>query len=190
MTTATAPLPVRLAQRIEEASGLDGAVEGYDSLAQKVRDRPELDEALRGMWLGHAVHPLLTDLPLGMWTSATVLDLVGGETARPAARKLLGLGILTALPTAITGLAEWGSVSMKDKEVRRVGFVHAMSNNVALMLYVSSYRARRKAAKRGDDRAVGVKRALAGGLVASFGGFLGGHLVEVRNVSSSHPAFH
>ena len=38
-------------------------------------------DALSGIWLGHALHPLLTDLPIGTWTSAVLLDWLGGGRA-------------------------------------------------------------------------------------------------------------
>jgi uncharacterized membrane protein len=136
--------------------------------------------ALRGRWLGHAAHPMLTDFPLGLWMSGTLLDLVGGVESRRGARTLVGLGVLTALPTALTGVAEWSAV--ETPRDRRTGLVHAGVNTVALALYASSWRAR----VRGRD---GVALAVAGGLTATVGGFFGGHLTEVRKVSSVHPAF-
>src|SRR5262245_32470025 len=50
---------------------------------------------LSGDWLGHALHPLLTDVTIGCWTSAFVLDVVGGRAARRNARMLIGLGLLS-----------------------------------------------------------------------------------------------
>jgi hypothetical protein len=37
-------------------------------------------DALAGRWLGHALHPLLTDFPLGMWIGASVQAEVGPST--------------------------------------------------------------------------------------------------------------
>jgi hypothetical protein len=67
---------------------------------------PPRAEVLRGRWFGHAVHPLLTDFPLGTWMSASYLDLLGGRRARPAATGLLALGLATALPTIATGTVD------------------------------------------------------------------------------------
>ena len=58
-------------------------------------------------WLGHPLHPLLTDLPIGFWTSAFVLDLVGGPGSRDASRQLVAWGVVSAVPTAAAGLADW-----------------------------------------------------------------------------------
>jgi uncharacterized membrane protein len=123
----------------------------------------------------------MTDLPIGFWTSVTVLDIVGGRTARPAARRLLALGNLLALPTVATGLAEW---LQADQRSRRVGVVHAGANGVGLALYVMSARARRR---RHHWR--GTVLALAGMGAATAGGYLGGHLVLARKVGSHDPRF-
>jgi hypothetical protein len=123
----------------------------------------------------------MTDLPIGLWTSAITLDLVGGPDARTAARKLVGLGVLTALPTAVTGWAEWASAGEREQ---RVGVVHAVSNVVALTGFVASWRARRRGA-----HVRGAALALASSTALAVGGYLGGHLVSARKVSTRNPAF-
>jgi uncharacterized membrane protein len=178
---STPPATVRLAQLVEESALLDLPIKVLKPLATKLLDSPDREYALRGMWLGHAIHPLLTDLPLGMWTSATVLDLLGGSDSRGSARKLVGLGIAASVPTAVTGFAEWGATD--GQRERRVGVVHAVANSTALALYTASWRARRR------DIGSGKLLAIAGGLAGVVGGFFGGHLTEVRKVSSHHPAF-
>ncbi|TDD72086.1 DUF2231 domain-containing protein [Jiangella aurantiaca] len=136
---------------------------------------------LHGHWLGHAVHPLLTDVPVGAWTSAALLDLSGRRELRPAARFLVGAGLVAAVPTAVTGLAEWGRT---EGAARRVGVLHAASNTAALALYSSSFAARRAGRHR-----LGVLLGLGGAAAAGAGGFLGGHLVIARKVGSRHPVF-
>jgi hypothetical protein len=61
-------------------------------------------DLLSGSQLGHPLHPLLTDVPIGALSSATVLDLVGGHRAEHAADVLVALGLLSALPTVAAGL--------------------------------------------------------------------------------------
>lgn len=175
------PLPVRVAQNVEAAEGLDDWSDRLHPLAQAVLGSHRRRDLLQGRWLGHALHPVLTDLPIGLWTSTTVLDLCGGEQSRPAARLLLGCGLLTAVPTAVTGLAEWGSTGRIEQ---RVGVVHAGLNAAALLLYTGSWFARRS-----DRHGRAVRLALAGAAAAGAGGFLGGHLASARKVSSHHPAF-
>lgn len=175
------PLIVRLTRGLEEASVLDGpvrAVEGPVTAAFGTGRRASL---LRGDWLGHAVHPILTDVTLGSWTSATVLDLVGGKEAASSARLLVGTGLLTVGPTAWTGWAEWTAAGPRDK---RVGLVHAVTNGSAAGLYAASWLAR----KQGRHDA-GARLALAGAAVSGFGSYLGGHLASGRKVGTSHPAY-
>lgn len=135
-----------------------------------------LRDALRGNWLGHALHPLVTDLPIGSWTSAMVLDLVGGRSARPAARRLVALGLLTTPLAALTGAAEWADA---DEGSQRLGLVHAAGNVAAALLYLRSYRLRRR-----DRHLRGVAYGLAGGAVATFSGYLGGHLAFRRGLGT------
>lgn len=163
---------VEAVRSIETNEALDAPAATLETIATKVAPEGPVHDALLGTWLGHGLHPLMTDLPIGMWTSATLLDLVGGRRSRPAAKRLVGAGIITALPTAATGLAEWLHV---DRASRRVGVVHAGSNTVGLALYVLSYMARRK-----GHHLRGAALALLGGAAATAGGYLGGHLAIAR----------
>ena len=180
--TATNPAPVSFAKRVEETTALDTPVRLVQPLVDALlADRSRAD-ALQGKWLGHAVHPLLVMVPIGSWTSATVLDLVGGRSARPAARTLVGLGVLAFPPAAVTGWAEWGgALEQRDK---RVGVVHAVSNVAAVAMFAASWKARRR-----DQHLRGKALGLAGHAAVGLGGFLGGHLTEARKVGSRHPAF-
>jgi hypothetical protein len=135
-------------------------------------------ELLQGAWLGHAIHPFLTDIPLGSWMSASILDLAGGPSARPAAEVLVGIGVVSAVPTAVTGWAEWAATS---GPARRVGVVHAAANAVAVGLYGASWAARRRQLPRR-----GAMLALGGMTMVTVGGYLGGHLISALNVSTSH----
>src|SRR5947208_10573528 len=63
------------------------------SFVQRVTASDPVKNVLSGTWLGHQLHPVLTDLPIGAWTMATALDLTGGRRADAAARRLVGLGV-------------------------------------------------------------------------------------------------
>lgn len=178
----TTPATVTFARSIENATALDGAVRLAQPLVRALlADRTRAD-ALQGTWLGHAVHPLIVMMPIGSWTSATVLDLVGGRGSRDAAQRLVATGVLSAAPAALTGWAEWGG--RLDQRDRRVGVVHAVSNVAAVGLFAASWKARRK-----DRQLRGIGLGLVGHAAVGLGGFLGGHLTEARKVSSRHPAF-
>jgi hypothetical protein len=141
---------------------------------------PRVRSLLRGEQFGHAVQPPLTDFPLGAWTATCLLDLFGGRRARAAATGLLTFGVASALPTAMSGLAEWQPTT---GPARRVGVVHAAVNTTALGLYGSSLASRLVGRHR---LAVGL--ALAGGVTATVGGYLGGHLSLVLKVGTADPA--
>ncbi|HEY6533900.1 MAG TPA: DUF2231 domain-containing protein [Acidimicrobiales bacterium] len=161
-----------LTLRLEHESRLDPVVDQIEGAVEPILGKPTTKALLGGRWLGHAVHPLLTDLPIGFWTSATVLDLVGGQRSAAAAQRLVGLGVLSAVPTAVTGWSDWLSL---DRPLRRVGVVHAASNGAALGLYSLSWLARRK-----GHHASGIVLGLLGGAVASGAGHLGGHMTVGR----------
>jgi nitrite reductase/ring-hydroxylating ferredoxin subunit/uncharacterized membrane protein len=141
-------------------------------------------DTLSGTPLGHALHPLLTDLPIGTWTSAALLDLVGGRAARPASRRLIAAGLLAAVPTAASGLNDWADTTPADDGVRRIGAVHAVANVAALGLHAASLAARR----RGRHR-YGVTLGFAGMGALTVGGHLGGHLSYAKAVGVDQTAF-
>jgi uncharacterized membrane protein len=180
-TAPGTPALVDLTRRIEGATALDSSRRTAQRVADMLLANRTRRELLHGTWLGHAVHPVMTDLPLGCWVSASLLDLFGGTQSRPAATRLVGIGLAAAVPTAVTGLAEWGVAGQREQ---RVGLVHAASNTVALGLYAASYAARCNGRHRR-----GAVLALAGSAAAGAGGYLGGHLVSARKLSTRHPVF-
>lgn len=166
----------------EVLSGIEGS-EGLDAVDRSVgRVAGRLGEGrrgdlLRGKWLGHALHPALTDIPIGCWTSAWFLDMVGGRRSRPAAQRLIGIGLLAVVPTAMTGAADWASID--DKPRRRVGLAHTLSNSIAAALFTLSWLSRRRG-RHTTGVALGVFAAAA----ATVGGHLGGHLAFGETTSS------
>ena len=196
MDTATAPrtethppAPARprlhaLATRVGELSALDGVAKQVGKAVRDALPPGEVRDALSGRALGHALHPLMTDVPVGSWTSATLLDVLGGRDAERAAQRLVALGVAAALPTAASGLVDWADTEPADDEVRRVGAVHAASNVLALTLYGASLVARRRG-RTGRGRLLG----LAGAGALAVGGHLGGHLSYAKGVGVDVTAF-
>jgi nitrite reductase/ring-hydroxylating ferredoxin subunit/uncharacterized membrane protein len=188
-TTWTAPPPskpkVHVAlERLESVGALDGPAEAVAKAVRSSLPAGGVKDLLSGKPLGHALHPLLTDVVIGTWTSATILDLIGGAKARPAAKRLVGVGILASLPTALSGATDWADTTPKSPPVRRVGAVHAALNIGALALYGASL-----AARRGGRQARGAVLGLAGAGVLGASGHLGGHLSYVRGVGVLETAF-
>jgi uncharacterized membrane protein len=136
---------------------------------------------LGGQWLGHALHPLLTDFPLGCWIGAGLLDVLGGPGSRPAAQRLVGLGVMFAVPTAAAGLSDWATIT--DQRARRVGAAHALLNTVVISSYVWSWTLRRR---RRYGRGLAV--AMVGASTAWISGYLGGHMSLRQHVGTGDPS--
>ena len=167
MTEAPAPL-ILSPTVLEGVAELDGAVDALRALVDDALPPGDVRDALQGEWLGHPVHPVLTDLAIGFWTSAFVLDLVPVKRLRAAADVFVALGLAAAVPTVLTGLADW---SRLPRERQRVGVVHAGSNAVASGFYAWSLAARVR-----GRRARGITLGMLGAGAATVGGYLGGHL--------------
>jgi nitrite reductase/ring-hydroxylating ferredoxin subunit/uncharacterized membrane protein len=171
----------QLAKAIENATVLDGPAEAVAGLVSSTLKPGSFKDLLSGTPIGHPAHPALVVLPIGSWVGASWLDLAGGRGSRDAARKLVALGVVSALPTALTGASDWSDTS---GAARRVGFVHALSNSAGLVLYVASWRARRH-----GKQAKGAGLALAGAGVLGISGWLGGHLAYALGVGVDNTAF-
>jgi nitrite reductase/ring-hydroxylating ferredoxin subunit len=170
------PRPAEAAHRLERATALDGTVRVLaDAVQRRVGTGPRAD-ALHGVWLGQPVHPALTGLPVGFWTSAAVLDFVPGS--RRASQVLIALGLAGSVPAAAAGLADWSSL---HREQQRVGVAHAAANASAMALFTGSLFARAAGRHAGG-------RALAlGGLAAlTASTYLGRHLAFPLGAGASH----
>jgi nitrite reductase/ring-hydroxylating ferredoxin subunit/uncharacterized membrane protein len=167
-----------LVRRIEGFSALDKVAKPVAGLVGKAVQPRVVRNLLSGTYLGHPAHPMLTDVPIGAWTMSALLDIAGGAKSEPAADLLVGAGILSAIPTAATGLNDWSDTIGGD---RRIGAVHASANVVALSLYVASLLARRNGG-RGTGKLLG----LAGFGVLIAGAYLGGHLSFAKGVNVNH----
>jgi uncharacterized membrane protein len=163
---------------LEGAARLDPVVDKVRRVVAAVTESPARRAVLQGEPLSHSLHPVATMVPLGLWGSASVLDLLGGRSARPAAVRLILLGLVSTAPAVASGLAEFRAAARPQQ---RVAVVHAASNTTATTLFLASLLARRR------RHATGVLLALAGNAVASVGGQLGGHLSIGRHVGSRHP---
>ena len=175
--------PLReLPLRVEQIDSLDkvaGAV--AKAVERAAPDGSSVNEALSGTAIGHPLHPPLTDVVIGAWTSAVALDWLGGKRGGPAADWLVPLGVLSALPTVAAGLNDAARLAGPSQ---RLALVHATTNVVATGLFGASWLAR-----RADRRFVGRVLALVGYGTVSLGAFLGGHLSFRRGVGVDHTAF-
>jgi nitrite reductase/ring-hydroxylating ferredoxin subunit/uncharacterized membrane protein len=139
---------------------------------------PAVKDALHGTWIGHPLHPILVQVPVGSWVSAGLLDVV--PRMRPAATALIGIGVAAAVPAAAAGAADW---SEQDTGVRRLGALHAVLNSVSLGLYVGSLVARRK-----DRGVLGRVLSYSGLAIAGGSAAIGGHMSYAQSSGASHAA--
>ena len=168
-----APSPVEAAiETVEGARLLDGPAATLGTVARAASATPARKALLRGDWLGHAVHPVLSDVVVGTLLSASLLDFIGGDPDGRARRRLIAAAVAAATPTALTGLNDWAEED-SDAAVRRTGVVHALSNSTALLLYAGSL---------AGGRGRGVALRLVGAAALGAGAYLGGHLSFVKGV--------
>jgi nitrite reductase/ring-hydroxylating ferredoxin subunit/uncharacterized membrane protein len=171
-----------LTHRIERLAILDPVSERLQKAVRTVvPQESRLKDLLSGTWLGHPVHPPLTDAVIGTWTSALLLDLVGGDSSQEASDRLVAAGVLAAVPTAAAGLSDWADTRGGS---RRIGSVHAIGNTTALALHAASLAARRR-----GERRRGVALSAIGYGVATFSAWLGGALSFGKGVGVSQTAF-
>src|SRR3954464_8938808 len=118
---ASRPRLHQLAERIGGAASLDGRAEAVAKWVRGAVPRGPVKDTLSGTPLGHALHPFLSDFPIGTWTSSLLLDVFGGRGAGPPPQRLVAAGVLASLPAAVTGLNDWADTTPADDSVRRVG---------------------------------------------------------------------
>lgn len=132
--------------------------------------------------MGHPLHPILTDVPIGAWTMAAVFDvmtLFGRREMDIAADISVDIGIVGATGAALCGLADWSETFGRPA---RVGVLHATCNTLALSAYVVSHFARK------TSRTTGIIASFAGLGMVILGAGLGGHLVYGENQGVNHAA--
>ena len=163
---------IRLLGRVERSTGLDPVVRRAEPLASRIVAHERLRRVLHGDATGIPLHIIYTDAPLGAWWMAQFLDLFPDDGMRRASTRLVGLGVVAAVPTALTGWAEW---TRADRGTRRVGIIHATANAVATLVFVGSWVARSHS--RHD---LGVWLSRSGGVVLLVGAMCGGYMRSDR----------
>lgn len=171
------PLPaLELVTRLEDADWLDPLAKTVRKAVRKVIRPAWARDVLHGVPLGHPVHPLAVQVPLGAWVSAAVLDALPGN--EEAAGVLVGVGTAAAVPAAVAGFTDWTQLHSQQQ---RVGLVHAAANLAATGLYAASL------VERASGRQTSGKvLAYLGLATVSAGGFLGGHLTYRQAAGVNH----
>jgi nitrite reductase/ring-hydroxylating ferredoxin subunit/uncharacterized membrane protein len=176
----------RLIDRIAHDPRLDAAADVVQPAVDAVfaGDAPAqtlASNVLHGTWLGHPLHPLVTDIPIGAWTVGALADLLalgGDERAAFAADVATTIGVVGAFASAASGWAEWSDT---QDDVRRLGILHAAFNGTAVTLYLASLGLRR--AKR---RGFATLLSLTGFALVGLGGYVGGELAYGAQIGTRH----
>ena len=163
-------------ERLENAEKLDRVASKVRPVITGALRNRAVKDALHGVWLGHPLHPMLTDVPVGTWTSAALLDLMPNSGKAPA--RLITVGLVAAAPTAAAGWADWSALHPQQA---RVGLVHASANVGAIGLYLLSLRARRR-----GHVASGRLLGWLGLASVGVGGAIGGHLSYRQASGANH----
>lgn len=143
-----------------------------------------IKDFLNGVWLGHPLHPVITDLPVGAWTAAAAFDLLDWE--RPdsaygrAASLCVDAGLVGAVGAAVSGITDWSDTGGGS---RRIGLVHGLLNVAAVACYTTSAVVRRRGCA-----AAGRTYAFAGYGLVCLSAYLGGELVYNRQIGVDHSA--
>jgi nitrite reductase/ring-hydroxylating ferredoxin subunit/uncharacterized membrane protein len=174
-------------EALEQQQWLDPVAEPLTSLVHGAyRSAGETGQLLKnfahGTWLGHPLHPVLTDIPIGAWATSVVLDAAEQTTGDAgygrAADLAIGFGLVGALGAAVTGLTDW---SETDTAAKRLGLTHGLLNIAATTLYATSL-----ALRRNHSREAGRACSLAGLVIASTAAYLGGGLVYRDRIGVTH----
>jgi nitrite reductase/ring-hydroxylating ferredoxin subunit/uncharacterized membrane protein len=133
-----------------------------------------LQDFLNGAWLGHTLHSVLVDVPMGAFSALVVLDLlaifVGLRGVENASTIVLGVGLLGAIGAIFAGLTDHKDTLQDD---RPLVTLHGLIQIVATTLFAVSFFLRVGDADSGVARWV----AIVGYLVINVGAFIGGHVV-------------
>lgn len=180
-----------LAERVENSlrnvpaiaeNGLKISRAIHQAVLQGGRGLRNAVDLLHGVWLGHPLHPMLTDVAIGAWSFSAYFDLLslanGSRKSQHAADSLLQVGNLSALPTAAAGLADFSTI---PQGVAGVGLLHGLLNTAAYTLFLGSQLARAR-----NLRTLGIALSfLAAGLMFA-SAYLGGHLSFKHKVGVNH----
>jgi len=145
---------------------------------------------LNGTWLGHPLHPAITDVPIGAWLLTAIFDIVwlisptATSWAARGAEVAVLIGILAALGAAVTGLTDWSDSYGAE---RTVGLYHAGLNSLALVLFIISF-----VLRLGVPTGESIVAAILGflGIISVLvAAYLGGDMVFGKGTGVNHTAW-
>jgi nitrite reductase/ring-hydroxylating ferredoxin subunit/uncharacterized membrane protein len=145
-----------------------------------------LQDFLNGSWLGHALHPVLTDVVIGGATMAIFLDILrvffSVTDLETATAWTVGLTTLSGVGAILTGLTDFKDTGEGDE--RNIAGLHGVTNIVAIVIFTVSLLQR-----GGGSHDAAFWTLLIGYLVISLGSYIGGHVVYKFGYMVNHNAF-
>jgi nitrite reductase/ring-hydroxylating ferredoxin subunit/uncharacterized membrane protein len=187
---ANPPIRYAIARIVESQTWLDTLGAPLQNWLLKLYGQPgqpnrRIKDMLNGTWLGHALHPVFTDIPIGAWSCTMVLDLVSynseSESIARGADITMALGILGATAAAVTGVTDWSDLDGTD---RRVGLMHGLLNSSILLTNIGSLVFRFTGRRR-----TGITLSTVGYLASLFSAYLGGELSFAKGIGVNHDAW-
>ena len=184
------PIRFAIASIVESQAWLDTLATPLQNVLLKLFGQPGdpnrvIKNVLNGTWLGHALHPVLTDIPIGAWSCTMVLDLVSSNTDSDGIARgadiTMALGIVGATMAAVTGVTDWSDLEGTD---RRVGLMHGLLNSGILLTNIGSLVFRLTGRRR-----AGVTLSTIGYLASLFSAYLGGELSFAKGIGVNHDAW-
>ncbi len=143
---------------------------------------PTVGNILHGTILGHPLHPVITDVPVGAWTVTVALDAVelAGGPAIPGADAALVIGLGGAVGAIASGYADWSDT---HEDPRNLGMAHALLNAAGFALFVAAL-----ALRINGRRPAGLIASLAGYGFIGAGAYLGGEMSYGELIGPRHTA--
>src|SRR2546427_7531096 len=184
------PLRYAIARVVENQAWLDRLGTPLQNWLLQLYGQPgqpsrRIKDILNGTWLGHALHPVFTDIPIGAWSATMLLDLAwfndDSEGIARGADITMTLGIVGATAAAVTGVTDWSDLEGTD---RRVGLMHGLLNTGILLTNISSLVLRLTGRRR-----AGVTLSTVGYLTSLFSAYLGGELSFAKGIGVNHVAW-
>lgn len=140
--------------------------------------------------LGHPLHPMLVVYPLGLLSTAVILDLIfmGNENRALsiASYWMITAGLIGGLLAAVVGFLEWLAIPANSR-AKSIGLYHGLGNLVITLLFAASWWLRTGV----DDNVPSTTAfilSLLGFALALVTAWLGGELVYRLGVGVDHGA--
>jgi nitrite reductase/ring-hydroxylating ferredoxin subunit/uncharacterized membrane protein len=155
----------------------------HDWILAGGEQRRRIADLLHGVPIGHPLHVILTDIPIGAWTLGALFDLLSlinpfSKHYKQTADSLTALGVVSAIPTAVAGITDYSAIK---EDAADFGLLHGILNTTGLILYILSWRARRR-----QQRLLGIGFGMLGMSVMTASAWIGGEMVYRLRVGANH----